>query len=334
MSLPERLEEQRVRTVESLLEEPVPGFLFDGFFRDNSITVIEAPSHRGKSMLMLDMALCLDLELPLFGLFKPLRGRDVLILGADAPPWDYRLQIQKLCIGHDISPERRKQIRILGKYERGINVLDPDIQRLVRTVKQETGASVLCIDSHRATHNQDENSSTGMKHVWDVLCGWRDAGWAVVMTHHVGKMNEMTQVDVHTGRGSSVIADSSDFKYVLTKRSRTDPKINITCTKGRGGGEDDPINSYSMLYVPSNEFVNGKPIKGIKLAAETAGSALDRFIATGPKNRQDIETFLLSQTNDPRTIKKFADNRLQELRRQGKIDTDGRGTWRVVNPAE
>ena len=73
-----------------------------------SITVIEAPAHRGKTLLTLEMAICLDFELPLFGRFQPLRNRRVFYVGADAPSWDYGLQTRKLLIGHGIEPPRWK----------------------------------------------------------------------------------------------------------------------------------------------------------------------------------------------------------------------------------
>src|SRR4030067_2912627 len=107
------------RPLSDVMQDEVPGYLFENCFRDRSITVLIAPPHRGKTLLMLDMAICLDMELPLLGRFMPLRGRRGFFLGCDAPSWDYGLQTRKVCIRHEIGPAGRGVVGIVGMWRSG-----------------------------------------------------------------------------------------------------------------------------------------------------------------------------------------------------------------------
>jgi hypothetical protein len=319
------------------MHDHIPGFLFDGCFRDSSITLFVAPSHRGKTLLLLDMAICLDMELPLFGRFQPLSGRQVFFMGCDAPSWDYGLQARKLCIGHGIEKPQRELLDLPGIWKSGIKITDPSVREWLAKWKSVTGASVLFIDSHRATHGASENDSTEMAKVWDILKGLRDKGWAIIMAHHAGHSREIIGADVHAGRGSTVINDASDFIYTLSKRNRKDPRVKVELVKGRGGSEeDDPFSYFDITTVPSDEEVNGRPLYGIKLVAsgENAVAVIESALADGPMDRKALGERLRGQCPD--TVKgmsdlqvyKFTDNRLSELRRLGRATTEERGIWK------
>jgi len=254
------------RTLNSVMKDDVPGFLFENCFRDRSITVIVAPAHSGKTLLMLDMAICLDMEIPLFGQFKPMRGRQVFFIGADAPSWDYGLQSRKLCIGHGIDLAHRELLDLPGIWRSGVKITDLQFLRWLDQWKNTAQADVLFIDSHRATHTGDENLSNEMSQVWNILKGMRDNGWCIIMSHHAGHTRQLLGQDIHAGRGSTVIGDAADFVYNLSKRNRRDPRVKITCAKARGGGpEVDPFDYFDIVPVESKETVNGQPLKGIKL---------------------------------------------------------------------
>lgn len=326
------------RPLSSVMSDEVPGYLFDNCFRDRSITVFVAPPHRGKTLLMLDMAICLEAEIPLFGRFAPMRGHEVFFLGCDAPSWDYGLQARKLCIGHGIDASKRQLLNINGVWRRGLKITDPQTIKFLKAWRAETEASVLFIDTHRATHSANENDSREMERVWDILCSMRDQGWCIIMSHHTSKPSEVLQEDVNAPRGSTVIGASADFIYNLSKRNRADKKVRMVCTKGRGsGGEDDLMPYFTINYKPTDEFVNGKPLLAIELLTESED--VDAAIMSGlPATRSFIAAHLVAKC--PNTTKnltdtqlyKLVDNRLQELRRDGKVESDGRGFWTKVEP--
>jgi hypothetical protein len=326
------------RWLADVLNDPVPGFLFEGCFRERSITVIEAPAHRGKTLLTLEMAICLDFELPLFGRFQPLRNRRVFYVGADAPSWDYGLQTRKLLIGHNIDPPRRQLLGIAGFYKRGLKITDPDFRAWLKDWRRLSGTDVLILDSHRATHDANENDSSEMKQVWDKLCELRDAGWTVIMTHHIGKQGEVLQADVHAGRGSTIIGDQADFIYTLHKRNRKDTRVQVACVKGRGAAdEDDPFSYFDIESVQSDEHLNSRPLWGLRLTAsgeDVSRALLEVLVA--PTERSGLMTAL--RAHCPETVKgmtdaqlyRFVDNRLTELRQLGKIRQEERGKWRTI----
>ena len=318
------------------MSDQVPGYLFENCFRDRSITVFVAPPHRGKTLLMLDMAICLDMELPLFDRFAPLEGKQVLFLGCDAPSWDYGMQARKLCIGHGIPPTNRELLEINGVWRRGFKITDREVQEWLRQWRDLTGTSVLFIDTHRATHRANENDSGEMERVWDIICTMRDKGWAIIMAHHTSKPTEVVKDDVHSARGSSVIGASADFIYTLNKRSRSDNRVQVECVKGRGASEDsDPFTFFDIVPVESDEMVNGRPLYGLKLIASSEDShkVLLSALATGSKDRRTLCQIVKDEcpaiTNDmsETVVYRYIDNRLQELRRLGKIKIIERGVW-------
>ena len=332
----ELAQEGGVRLLSSVMRDPPPGFLFENCFRDSSITVFVAPAHRGKTLLMLDMALCLDMEMPLFGRFMPLTGKQVFFMGCDAPSWDYGLQARKLCIGHGIPPAQRDLLDLPGVWRSKTKITDPVFREFLGKWKNLTSASVLFIDSHRATHGANENDSGEMSKVWDILKDLRDRGWCIIMAHHAGHTREIMSDDVHVGRGSTVIGDASDFIYSLNKRNRSDPRVNVNMVKGRGAAEDsDPFSFFDIISIPSEEEVNGRPLYGLQLVAphEDGMRAIELAIADANMDRKTISARVRSACPEftknmaDQTLYRYIDNRLQELRRLGKAKIISHGMW-------
>lgn len=324
------------RPLADVMGEQPPGYLFDQCFRERSLTIFAAPAHRGKTMLMLDMAICLDMEIPLFGRFAPLKGREVFFLGCDAPAWDYGLQSRKLCIGHGIPPQHRSLLNVNGVWRRGCNITDPPVLDWLKQWRKITSTDVLFIDSLRATHDKDENSTKEMKAVMDVLCTMRDNGWTIIIAHHVGKMTEIMQADVHGGRGSTVIGDSADFMYFLNKRNRADARVKVNLAKGRGAADDvDPFTFFDIVPVLSDETVNSRPLYGLRLDAsdEDAGAQIIAALTLNSMNRNELGEHLkracpkLTEKMGELQLYRFTDNRLQELRQLGKVKSIERGVW-------
>lgn len=328
------------RPLSDVMTDPVPPFLFENCFRDSSITVFVAPPHRGKTLLMLDMAICLDRELPLFGRFMPLRGRKVFFLGCDAPSWDYGLQARKLHIGHGITPAQRTLTDIDGVWARKCKLTDPNVLDALAQLNRLDSRDVLMVDTHRSTHSANENDSGEMEQVWDIIKGLRNSGWCIIMSHHTPKPTEVIMEDVHAARGSSVIGASADFIYTLNKRNRRDRRVQVRCVKGRGAAdEEDPFSWFDIEPVASDEFLNGRPLYGLQLVCSTEDAlvALERELGAGPKDRKALcaamRTVLPATTKDmsDTQLYRFVDNRLTELRQLGKAKPAERGIWEATN---
>ena len=319
------------RPLSTLLKDQEPGFLFDGCFRDRSITVFIAPAHRGKTLLMLDMALCLDLELPLFGRFKPQKNQEVFFLGCDAPSWDMGGQTRKLLNGHGIPEAQHDLISINGVWRRGFKITDHDVQDQLKAWRDLTGASVLFIDTHRATHRANENASGEMEAVWDILCGMRESGWAIIMSHHTSKPSEVLSEDVNAARGSTVIGASADFIYTLNKRSRLDNRVMVKCVKARGSGSDkDPFDHFYIQPSPETAAV--------RLVTDSDFDPLVMLLKflEQPRTRTEMMTHLqqvcsmVTKDMTEDQVYRLVDNRINDLRRAGKITSVDRGIWRIL----
>lgn len=324
------------RGLSSVMHDPVPGFLFENCFRERSITVFVAPPHRGKTLLMLDMALCLDMEMPLMGRFQPLKGRTIFFLGLDAPSWDYGLQARKLCIGHGLGPQARDLLELNGVWKSGKKITDPAVRDWLNNWKGATGADVLFIDTHRSSHGANENDSMAMELVWDKLKELRDGGWTIIMSHHTSKPTEILQEDVHSARGSTVIGASADFIYTLNKRSRKDKRVQVRCVKGRGAADDDdPFTFFDIEAVESDEMLNGRPLYGLRLVAaqEDAMKVMLELMAKGPQDRKALCARVkemcpkVVEGMTPEALYRYVDNRLIELREMGKVKRLEHGVW-------
>lgn len=326
------------RGLSDVMHDPVPGFLFENCFREKSITVLVAAPHRGKTLLMLDMALCLDMEFPLLGRFQPARGRNVFFMGLDAPSWDYGLQARKLCIGHGLDGPARDLLELNGVWKSGKRITDPAVRDWLEVWKQATGADVLFIDTHRSSHGSNENDSSEMEKVWDILKTMRDKGWTIIMSHHTSKPTEVLQEDVHSARGSTVIGASADFIYTLSKRNRADKRVQVRCVKGRGSSDsDDPFTFFDIEQVDTVETLNGRPLYGLQLVVslEDAIKVMLDMLAVAPQDRPSLcagirtacPKFVEKMT--PEALYRYVDNRLSELRHTNKIKSTERGLWSI-----
>jgi len=228
---------------------------------------------------------------------------------------------------------------VAGVWRRGIKVTDPSVLTWLEAWKSQTGADVLFIDSHRATHDADENDSREMGKVWDCICRLRDSGWTIIMAHHSGKMKEgVFQDESHSGRGSTIINDQSDFIFTLSKRKRRDKKVHVICNKARGSADlEDTFNHFVINDVPeTSEAVAGRLVRGLRLDLESDPMWDWLQVVMGVKDRPantSCRPYTLAEIMEQLARAKLGDAdenwtllRLYELRAMGKVREIG-GRW-------
>lgn len=220
-----------------------PPALFNNFLPDDALILVSGESFTGKTMLTLDMALCLDTGLPLFGRFAPPEPKTVLYVGRDAPTYDYVRQLNKLMVGHKLRSEVRSMLEITLLLNRKNHLLDPAFERWLGLYHDATGYDVLFLDTLVSVlPGVDENNNTAMSQVMDKLKSWRDSyGLSIIFTKHLNPLSLLAPTSAnYQVRGAKTVIDSSDYHLQLRRAPRT-PKampgvttVHLTVPKGRG----------------------------------------------------------------------------------------------------
>lgn len=312
-----------------------PPFLFEGFARDNAITLISSEPHAGKTLLMLDMAICLDYRLPLFGRFAPIRPRRILILGGDAPDWDYGQQTLKLQLGKGMGQAQRDLCEVTGVFREGMKLTDPFVLKWIDDYWHAQHFDVLMLDTLLTFHRANENDNQQMGAVMSILKSLRQKyNLAILIAHHTTKPSrDSAATGGYSARGASVIAGAIDFHFILKRKAK---RIYLDCVKGRGSVSDEPVDYIDMVDVPTTEVDSeGRSLGGIKLVAPQMerNSLLLSNILLGKNTIKELSAILagalpLAKSMDEGQVYKYVDNGLQELRRLGKIEKGAEG-WRM-----
>jgi len=207
---------------------PRPPDLFDGFLLQNTLNLLAAEPHAGKTLLCLHLASSLASGTPLFGTF-PCPPKRVLFIGQDSGSWDMAEQLRKLSRGHGITDLSNLDLRL----NQGVNLFDAAFLKHLEEYHEHVGFDVLIFDTLRDVHRADENSSGEMGAVMQILKTMRDNfACTIFITHHIRKpQHDSSSSEVYAGRGSTVIPGTIDIQLNL---SRKGTEITITLPKGRG----------------------------------------------------------------------------------------------------
>ena len=320
------------------LRPPPP--IFTGLpLREDTLGVVTAPSFTGKTMFALDMAICMDFNLPLFGLYPPRRpSHRALYLGLDSPKWDLGGQLLKLMRGHGLPPEQRALFDTDLIIRQGIHFTDPKFHEWLARYYDAYPFTVLIGDTYRKLKppHMAENSNDEATAFMAVAGDMRDKhpGMCFMLLHHVVKPTEVNRGDNDRAAGAGALIGSADWHISLR------PKANglyISYPKGRGGGSM-PIKSLVMEDIETQELnPDGTQAWGIKLAAPGATRneiVLDALRALHkPCTRKDIVASKELQQSydklDDAQQYKLVDNALSDLSAQKKIRSVARGLWEV-----
>lgn len=207
---------------------PRPPDLFDGFLLQNTLTQLAAEPHAGKTLLCLHLAASLASGTPLFNSFA-CSPRRVLFIGQDSGSWDMAEQLRKLSRGHGVTDLSNLDLRL----NQGVNLFDGAFLKHLEEYHEHVGFDVLIFDTLRDVHRADENSSTEMGAVMQILKAMRDNfACTIFITHHIRKpQHDSSSSEIYSGRGSTVIPGTIDIQLNL---SRKGTELTITLPKGRG----------------------------------------------------------------------------------------------------
>jgi hypothetical protein len=258
----------KVQTVGEIAREELklPPWLFEGFLRHRTLTILGAERHSGKTLLMLNMMICLEAGLPLLGRFPVPVPRRTLFIGQDAPEWDYKGIVQKLMRGHGIDTN------VGALFDSGM-VLNENVQLTdPRSYDPKNGSwlsehwnehpfDVLMLDTEIEMHRLNENESQAMAMWGRIKKSIRDRfGCSVISSHHLAHPTD--PAIPRRLRGSTTLGGTVDYEIILSAidpREANPRNVKLKCDKARGGTDVWPEffriyqePSSIMLTVPAS----------------------------------------------------------------------------------
>lgn len=205
-----------IRTVSlteyTTLERPSLNWLIPGLLPKPGMLLLLGEPFAGKSFLAFQLALSLA-QGRMF-LHQKCHPSRVLYLQFDPSELVWRdriLSIQKA--GIDLSGP--VMMVHPDDNRRNVHILSLDHQKFIQECLDQAQPDVVIIDVLREIHSCDEQDSTQMKQVGDVLMQLFH-GYALVLIHHTRKLDSDKPIEViNASRGSSYITGKADATWLI-----------------------------------------------------------------------------------------------------------------------
>ncbi len=180
------------------------------FFEQGSINMISAPPNTWKSWLIFLFAKHIASGTTALDMFEPTKARVMIVNEEDGA----RLVQDRLKMLNVADPD----LPIYYRISQGSKLAPEFMEQLLKEAL-EKHVGVIFFDSLRAVHDADENSSTEMQKVMDMLKVITRADITVVFTHHHRKSSQFNRKDdSESSRGSSAINAAVNGHISLSER--------------------------------------------------------------------------------------------------------------------
>jgi len=270
-----------------------PPFLFENLIYTNSLIMLSGEPFSGKTLLMLNLLLSLDLGLPLFGEYLPSPYQRTLFIGQDAATWDYYAQYLKLYRGYVGDKTEPPTMKSMYFFNKGISLQDPSFFPWLQEAVRIWGFNVLMLDTLLEFHDADENSNKEMKPVMRVLKDARDKlGMTVLFSHHTGKPGPGARSGNYRARGASCISGGVDQHILISGRKNGFAFLD---PKGRGlsrKGPQDVLFEEKSLSRGISLSLLLDPTKTLEALGKRESTIL--ACVTQPRTRAEIKSALAS----------------------------------------
>lgn len=213
-------------------------YFLDRLFWRGSKGLIVAAAKTGKSLAVLDLAICLAHQRSWMG-FKPYQEPvRVAVISREDGPALVRSRLVQLANGRGLELERLDENILINTPEQAASFQidnSADVAKLAKTLKEHE-IEVVFIDVLNKIHRGDENSASDMSRVMSGFDSLRDqSGAAPVVIHHTAKAAGSV-----TARGSSAI--DSWFEWsVAMKPSAEDERIKEVSFRTKASEPREPI---------------------------------------------------------------------------------------------
>ena len=227
------------------------------FFEQGTMNMVSAPPNTWKSWLLFLFAYNISTGTPAFGEFSTEKAKVMIVNEEDSA----RLVQDRLRL-LDVT---EAELPIYYRIAQGSKLNDDFISELIKEAKEKE-VGVIMFDSLRAVHEADENDSTAMQMVMDLLKKIVREDITVIFTHHHRKKAMFAKNDdAESSRGSSAINAAISGHISLAEISGDDNSkvLVLKHLKSKVGEKLEPIDvgievgeKISFHYLGSHEEKN------------------------------------------------------------------------------
>ena len=252
-------------------EFPPARYVIEPFFEVGAVNMLSAPPNNWKSWFLFYFASCIAQGIAVFAKF-PTEKCGVLIVNEED---SHRSVQDRFKILKITDPSLEIYFRIAS----GAKLTRPFVLEVIEECKEKKLGLVM-FDSLRSMHEADENDSTTMQAVMDMLKIIAREGITVIFTHHNRKKSMFSKGDdAEASRGSSAINAAISGYISLEEENRETGKfVVVRHLKSKVGKKIDPIeikiieNEGTIEFNYEGEFKSGE--KKLNVAKEAIMSIL------------------------------------------------------------
>lgn len=215
---------------------PPARYTIDPFFEQGTMNMVSAPPNTWKSWLLFLFARHIAEGTPVFNEFMTEKAKVIIVNEEDSA----RLVQDRLRL-LDVTEAK---LPIYYRIAQGSKLTVEFVEELIAEAKDKE-VGVIMFDSLRAVHEADENDSTAMQSVMDLLKKVARANITVIFTHHHRKKGMFSKNDdSESSRGSSAINAAISGHISLTETSGEDNSkvLVLKHLKSKVGEKLEPID--------------------------------------------------------------------------------------------
>lgn len=273
---------------------PTPKWLVEGVIPDQGVGQMFGASNSGKTLLALDLALCLVNGKKWLNLDTEGTGQPVVYIAMEGV-WGLQARVDAWVAGHPGTSDDE----LVTIEDEPINLADPaSITALsVELIGAGIAPSLIVVDTQgMATPTTDENSNSEMNLVYrNVKRLSHDVGCAIVVIHHSGH-------DETRARGASAQKQALDFELKVAKDEK-EPRGSMTVKKER---DAESGQVFGFEFVPTNGSVYVRPGVVLRRMASTE-AMLDDAYPNAITVQQVVECTGASEKKARGDLQKLAD---------------------------
>jgi hypothetical protein len=228
----------RIKTLaDAFKPRPPREYIIEGLFPLNSMNIVFGAEGSMKSLLLMDMAICVSEGLPWLpykdgGGYKfATKKSNVLYIDVDNGGLTDDERINAFALSRGMIADEKSNFKYMSMPE-DFDISNKEVRNRIWILCQALNIKLLIMDNLGLINSKDENSHE-MASVMSNLRWLSDKGMCIIIVHHQRKSNGTTSSLRETLRGHSSISAALDEAFLVSRRDLSEDFVTIIQTKAR-----------------------------------------------------------------------------------------------------